>query len=500
MEAIPYNMFINKTDYDCPQCFRPINVAFDGKFCCTCGLEGHVGDRVIPSSFFSVVSTDLTVAAKARNIIKTINTIFRRDYAPNEQIAHAMIYADIFRIPVLLKKLSQCEKQLREQKSLEFIIEDDSMSEYNRYTNPQPYDLPNYPEEDYEAEEKNESERISAWEQSVDSKKYGEFASVFKTFYETTILPDYQKMKRWYVNLLYKLGTCRDNTFKNKDVLLRLFERDFHAFQNEEWLIVREKIDRDIFEHHNSIKYIDEQQQLLINQLSNSTLHKVASSCSKGGDFSATEFVTCIVLNSYSTEDGFPYTLTDIEGGRWEQLKTYFRRILVYVYLQAKKEGRIYDEHDFCETIKAYYDIASEFDDAPPEILMDKTVCSKLFLNEPASRKLCKIVKGKIKEETQKNSEVRAENWTWAHVRRAMVRSGFFGNCPEGKTQEYWEDNAVSDTKFGRFIGKCDKMIDYTIVKSSCTRNKNKHEQSDENIVIRICSYLEPVKALIEKP
>lgn len=74
----------------------------------------------------------------------------------------------------------------------------------------------------------------------------------------------------------------------------------------------------------------------------------------------------------------------------------------------------------------------------PISEILDKSFCSDLFVSHDATMLLREIVQGKIKEECVGRAAKNNENWTWAHVRRAMVRCGFFGSLPEGKAQEWW--------------------------------------------------------------
>lgn len=133
----------------------------------------------------------------------------------------------------------------------------------------------------------------------------------------------------------------------------------------------------------------------------------------------------------------------------------------------------------------------------PADELLSKLFCTPLFESDEATRLLKSIVHEKIKGEVCGRAEHNSENWTWAHVRRAMVRSGFFGTKPENKKQKSWEDEAITDTDFGKAINSCDATISPGSIKTSCVRGKNKKEICDENIVKRICEYLKPVVNII---
>lgn len=135
----------------------------------------------------------------------------------------------------------------------------------------------------------------------------------------------------------------------------------------------------------------------------------------------------------------------------------------------------------------------------PANELLSKLFCCTLFESTEATRLLRSIVHDKVKGEVCGRAEHNCENWTWAHVRRAMVRSGFFGIKPENKTQEAWENEAISDTDFGKVINSCDATITPGSVKTSCDRGKKKRGICDENIVKRICEYLEPIAIIINK-
>lgn len=129
----------------------------------------------------------------------------------------------------------------------------------------------------------------------------------------------------------------------------------------------------------------------------------------------------------------------------------------------------------------------------PAEVLLNKSFCPALFNSSHATDLLRQIVHEKIKDETCGRAPRNNENWTWAHVRRAMVRCGFFGECPKLMPQDKWEDMALSDTDFGYAINSCDQTISPQSVKTQCTNHKDKHGTCDENIVSRICEYLQPI-------
>lgn len=135
----------------------------------------------------------------------------------------------------------------------------------------------------------------------------------------------------------------------------------------------------------------------------------------------------------------------------------------------------------------------------PAEDLLDKSFCSALFNSVKGTSELRNIVQGKIVKEVCGRAKKNSENWTWAHVRRAMVRCGFFGECPEGKKPQWWEDNAISDKDFGHAINSCAPDITAARVKTQCINHKDKHAICDENIVTRICEYLQPVVYIIKE-
>lgn len=123
--------------------------------------------------------------------------------------------------------------------------------------------------------------------------------------------------------------------------------------------------------------------------------------------------------------------------------------------------------------------------------LVSKKFISAIYDSAEATSELRNIIRKDIKVRVAGRGETNSENWTWAHVRRAMCRMGFFGAKDNSKSQEYWEDHCLSDTEFGKAIASCDNTINFSMVKESCKRNKTKpHDQTNENIVNRICEYL----------
>lgn len=135
----------------------------------------------------------------------------------------------------------------------------------------------------------------------------------------------------------------------------------------------------------------------------------------------------------------------------------------------------------------------------PKEEPLSMLFCPAIIQSTEATYLLREIVQGKIRSEVCGRAKRNSENWTWAHVRRAMVRSGFFGPCPEGKVQSIWEDQAISDTDFGHAIHSCDTSITATSVKTQCINHKNKHENYDDNIVQKIFEYLKTVAVFVKE-
>lgn len=132
------------------------------------------------------------------------------------------------------------------------------------------------------------------------------------------------------------------------------------------------------------------------------------------------------------------------------------------------------------------------------EIRLHNSFSSALYDSKDALKMLQILIGGKIKSEVCGRANTNAENWTWAHVRRAMTRIGCFGKKPEDKSEEYWEDYAVSDSDFGHAIHSCDTTIPYSNVRTQCINHKNKRGDSDENIVLSICEYLKPIQNIID--
>lgn len=140
----------------------------------------------------------------------------------------------------------------------------------------------------------------------------------------------------------------------------------------------------------------------------------------------------------------------------------------------------------------------------PSEELLPKFFVPEILFSERATAELKKIVSGKIKEEVCGRAKKNTENWTWSHVRRAMAKMGFFGKIPENrlKTIAERENDMVSDKEFGYAINICDRSITPGSVKTQCInhdKKMNTKEIVEENIVRRICEYLQPIQDIIDE-